>query len=88
MSARTAAAWFSAAAHIKAVCPRQFSFAFTFAPWASSALTASGLPVRAAVISAVSPSGNREFGSAPALSNASIMAAFPLVLATMSGVTP
>ena len=72
MSAFAAPALFSAAAHIRAVCPFQPSFAFTLAPWASSTLTAGTLPVRAAVISAVSPSGNAVFASAPAASSFSI----------------
>ena len=52
----------SAAAHINAVCPRQLSFALTSAPCASSVFTAAGTPVRAAVISAVSPSDCAAFG--------------------------
>jgi hypothetical protein len=46
------------------------------------------LPVRAAVISAVSPSGSGVFASAPASSNSSIIAALPLTAAEYSGVTP
>ncbi len=51
----------------------------TSAPRASSALTAAALPVRAAVISAVSPSGSAALASAPAASSRSIIAALPLV---------
>ena len=39
-------------------------------------------PVRAAVISAVSPSGSAVFGSAPAVSSRSMMAALPLMHAS------
>ena len=88
INAFAAPALFSAAAHIRAVCPFQPSFAFTLAPWASSALTAGTLPVRAAVISAVSPSGNAVFASAPAASSFSITAASPLTHARYNGVTP
>ena len=55
---------------------------------ASSAFTASTLPVRAAVIKAVSPPGSVVFGSAPAFSSSSIIAALPFVQASESGVTP
>ena len=46
------------------------------------------LPVRAAVISAVSPPGSAAFGSAPASSNSSTIAPLPFVQASESGVTP
>ncbi len=88
MSAFAASALFSAAAHIRAVCPFQPSFALTVAPCASSALIAGTLPVRAAVISAVSPSGSAVLGSAPAASSFSMTAALPLTHARYSGVTP
>ena len=88
MSAFAASALFSAAAHIRAVCPFHPSLAFTVAPWASSALMAGTLPVRAAVISAVSPSGKAVFGSAPAASSFSMTAALPLTQARYNGVTP
>ena len=55
-SAFTTAAWFSLAASISAVWPRNCSAALTLAPRSSSAFTASRLPVRAAIISGVSPS--------------------------------
>ena len=68
MSILTAAGWRSEAAHIKAVVPPQVSFALTLAPLSSSTLMASVLPVRDAIISAVSPDGvSGAFGSAPAL---------------------
>ena len=63
-----AAALFPAAAHMSAVCPFQRSCALTLAPRVSSARTAATLPVRAAVINAVSPSAMVVFGSAPAFS--------------------
>src|SRR5438034_2135804 len=71
-----------------AVWPRNCSLASTLAPWATSSLTGSALPVRAAVISAVSPSGDIVLGSAPACSSFSIIAALPFVQAASSGVTP
>ena len=51
-------------------------------------MTASMFPVRAAVMSAVSPPGVAVFTSAPALSSLRRIAAFPLVAATCIGVTP
>lgn len=68
--------------------PFQRSFASTSAPWASSTRIASTLPMRAAVMSGVSPSGEAALTSAPAFSSVSIIAAFPLVQANASGVTP
>ena len=50
--------------------------------------TISGLPVRAAVIRIVLPPGSFALASAPAFSSASAMAAFRLVAASESGVTP
>ena len=47
-----------------------------------------GLPVRAAVISAVSPPASTALGSAPASSRRRIMSALPLTAARYSGVTP
>ena len=44
--------------------------------------------MRAAVISAVSPSGSAVFGSAPAASSRSIIVALPVMEAAMIGVTP
>src|SRR5262245_10674476 len=50
---------------------------------------ASGLPVRAAIISGVSPNFvSGAFGSAPALMSFSIISALPLVAASWSGVAP
>ena len=63
-----------AAAHISAVSPNQLSWAFGSAPRASSIRIASTLPVRAAVISTVSPSAVAPLASAPACSSASIIA--------------
>ena len=77
----------SEVAHIRAVCPRPASFAFTSAPCSSSSLTPSRLPVRAVVISAVSPPGSAVFASAPALSSRPIIPAFPFMQASDSGVT-
>ena len=68
-STRTTPAWFSAAAHISAVCPFHPSAALTLAPCASSCFTVSRLPVRAAAISAVSPSGSATLASAPAFNS-------------------
>ena len=79
MRSFTTAAWFSAAAHISAVCPRHASCVFTLAPKVSSIFTASTLPVRAAVISAVSPSPKAALGSAPAFRRASTIATLPTV---------
>ena len=70
MSVFTAAALFCDAAHISAVCPCHCSLASIFAPVSTSSLMLSTLPVRAAVISAVWPSGSALFGLAPALSSA------------------
>jgi hypothetical protein len=73
---------------MSAVWPSDGSFAFTSAPWTSRACTAPGLPVRAAVISAVSPDERAAFGFAPAFNSLSIMAALPFSLASSSGVIP
>ena len=78
----------SAIAHISAVCPFFASCAFAFAPRASSAFTAAALPVRAAVMSAVSPDGRAASGSAPVSSSIRTMGALPLMQASESGVTP
>ena len=51
-------------------------------------MTAFELPEREALISTVSPSGDDSLALAPALSNASISRALPLVAASASGVTP
>ena len=73
---------------MRAVCPWALSRASTGAPCDSSACTASGLPVRAAVISGVSPAGPAAFGSAPAFTSVSIKAALPLSAAIERGVIP
>ena len=78
----------SAAAHMSAVCPRHVSAALTSAPRLSSNSTSSCEPVRAAVISAVSPSAAVVFGSAPASSNCSAITALPLMEASEMGRTP
>ena len=78
----------SCAAHISAVCCFHFSTAFTVAPRASSSRTAAALPVRAAVMSGVSPSAKATFGSAPAFNSSSIIAALPFTAAEYIGVTP
>ena len=85
---RTASALFSAAAHISAVWPRAASDAFGSAPAASNAWMTSTRPVRAAVISTVSPSASRRFGSAPAASSRVTMAALPFSAARVIGATP
>jgi hypothetical protein len=83
-----AAALLAAAAHISAVCPFQRSLTLGSAPRTSSAFTTAALPVRAAVMSAVSPSGIEVFGSAPAASSFSTMGALPFTHASHSGVAP
>ena len=55
ISSATASALFSCAAQMRAVSPNSDSGVSTLAPRTSSALIASVLPVRAAVISTVSP---------------------------------
>ena len=57
-SAWIAAALLLAAAHIRAVWPRVVSRRFGSAPCANRVRTVSGSPVRAAVISSVSPPGS------------------------------
>jgi hypothetical protein len=88
MRTSIASALLLAAAHIRAVWPRTRSTEFTLAPWASRTLIASAVPVRDAVMSAVSPPGMALFGSAPAASNRSTMVALPFTQASVSGVTP
>ena len=51
-------------------------------------MTTAGVPVRAAAITTVCPSGSTAFASAPLLSSASTIAALPFVAARKSGVTP
>ena len=81
-------AWPSAAAHISAVCPRQVSTASTEAPASSSALAAATFPVRAHVISAVSPSSPVVLALTPAFSSRSTASALPFSQAREIGVTP
>ncbi len=71
MSTPDAAALPFDAAHINAVCPLYGSFVFTLAPWATSTLMAATFPVSEAVISAVWPSSDVPFASAPAFSSRS-----------------
>ncbi len=78
----------SATAHISAVCCRHCSLELTSAPCASSTLAASTLPVRATVISAVSPSLLAALASAPASSSFAIIGALPFTHARYNGVTP
>ncbi len=84
----TISAWLCAAAHISADCPPQVSLALTSAPASSSRLAASTLPLRAAAISGVSPSGFLVLGSAPALSSASMIGAEPMIAASVSADVP
>ena len=86
-SIAAAAALPAEAAHISAVCPFTGSRACTLAPCASSTFIASTLPVSDAVISAVWPSSEVLLGSAPAFSRRSMIAAFPFLAASDSGVT-
>ena len=81
-------AWLCAAAHISADWPPQVSLALTSAPASSSRLAASTLPLRAAAISGVSPSGFLVLGSAPALSSASMIGAEPMIAASVIADVP
>src|SRR5579863_3726873 len=81
-------AWLCAAAHMSALCPPQVSFALMSAPASRSALAASTLPLRAAAMSGVSPSGVRKLGSAPALSSASTTGAEPMIAASVRADVP
>ena len=83
-----AATLFSAAAHINAVWPRELSRAFTSALASINAFSTATSPVRAAVMSTVSPPGSAVFGSAPPRRSRSMIRALPLVAASESGVTP
>src|SRR5205823_9937659 len=68
MSSFAASGWLSETAHIKEVVPPQVSTALICAPLSRRTLIASGLPVREAIMSAVSPYFvNGAFGFAPAL---------------------
>src|SRR5712691_5200747 len=70
-----------------AVVPRKLSLVFTWAPWSSRTFTAATLPLRAAIIRAVSPCERMgAFTSAPAFNSFSIMAALPFCEARNSGV--
>ena len=62
--------------------------ALTLAPFASSAFTTSRLPVRAAIMSGVSPLVCARFGSAPAPSSLFTIAVLAFSQARASGVTP
>ena len=73
---------------MRAVWPCVCSLALTSAPRAISALTAPALPVRDAVIRAVSPLTRCAFGFAPALSSASTIGTLPFSHASAIGVTP
>ena len=81
-NAFTTAAWFSVAASISAVWPRNFSAALTSAFASSSSLTESTLPERAASISGVSPSPYVASGLAPARRSALTTGALPMVAAS------
>ena len=72
-SARTTSACRCEAAHMRAVCPAEFSVAFVSAPRASSASTASTLPERAHCISGVTPVTAARFGFADPLSVAVVV---------------
>ena len=78
----------AATAHISAVAPVSVVAALTSAPCPSSARTTSMLPVRAAIISAVSPLACAALGLAPPASSLSTVAALAFSLARISGVTP
>ena len=84
----TISAWLCAAAHISADCPPKVSLALTSAPASTSSFAASTLPLRAAAISGVSPSGFVKLGSAPALSSASMIGAEPMMAASASADVP
>ena len=73
---------------MSAVCPFQLSVALTEAPASISSCSTSPRPVRAAIISGVSPPGLAVSGVAPPASRASTIATLPLVDASASGVTP
>ena len=73
---------------MSAVSPRRDSLAWTFAPFATRTFIAPTLPVRAAVMSTVSPLGSAAFASAPARSSVSMSAASPFTAARLRGVTP
>ena len=68
--------------------PKPWTLLSTEAPCESSARTGPSRPVRAAVISAVSPPGSTVSGSAPAPSRSSTIAPLPLVHASDMAVTP
>src|SRR5215470_17092035 len=67
------------------VVPRSVSFAFGSAPWSSKTFIASILPVRAAIISGVRPSGSFSLTSAPPSMRAARIDASPSTLASHIG---
>ena len=87
-STRTTPACPSATAHISAVLPVSEVASLTRAPPVSRRRTTSSLPVRAAVIRGVRPLVWLAFASAPAASNASVMAGLAFSAARCNGVTP
>ena len=90
-SSRTASPRLATAAHTTAVVSVRVSFALTSEPAARIALIAATLPVRAACISSVCPSGSPASASgtfAPAVSSARTAESWPARTASVSGVTP
>ena len=87
-SRRTMAGWGAASPHIRAVLRVSVVAAFTSAPWSRSASTIAALPVRAAVINAVSPLVRAAPPSAPPSSSRSTIARLAFSAARSSGVTP
>ena len=75
----------SAAAHISAVCPCHDSLALTLAPRSTSAVSAATLPVRAHVISAVSPAGEAALRQSARLQQRLDHRALPVTHAACSG---
>ena len=73
---------------MRAVWPCHGSAADGSAPWARSSRTAATEPVRAQVMTGVSPAPRARFGSAPAASNRATVAAAAPSHASPSGVTP
>ena len=85
---RTISGWGSETAHIRAVLCVVLTVAFTSAPAVTSIVTMSALPVRAAVISGVSPLVCDAFTFAPAASNLATISRLAFSAARSSGVTP
>src|SRR5262245_54882054 len=77
-------AWFSEAAHINGVWPRQLSAAFTSAPLPRSRRTASAAPARAQVAKGDAFVGE-PFGLAPAFNSRSMLSAPALAFAQARG---